>query len=59
MGQTSLTVTDNACGMCLAPNGQWLFATIIRASSTGRPSRLISCGWRKTLIRVRTRLEER
>ena len=48
----------NACGMCLAPNGQWLFATIIRASSTGRLSRLISCGWRKTLIRVRTRLEE-
>jgi DNA invertase Pin-like site-specific DNA recombinase len=49
----------NACGTCLAASGRSSFVTITAASSTGRRSRPINCGWRKTLIRVRTRLEER
>ncbi len=43
----------------LAPSGRSSFVTITGASSTGRPSRPISYGWRKTPIRGRTRLEER
>ena len=43
------------------PRSEW--SVVIRdhhqVSSTGRRSRPINCGWRKTLIRVRTRLEER
>jgi Recombinase len=48
----------NACAICLAPNGRSSFVIITAASSTGRLLRPTNCGWRKTLIRVPTKLEE-